>query len=481
MTKNALSFINIVVLSLIINLSSTKDVLVTAKSQSNNSLESQVNKETHSVKTSTAEQPCIRYCPGDSESDGGKSIAFLRLGRSGNEAEDDSEKEVRRAIDEAIKPQGSSASHNLTKRSNDAKEEEQSTAEDAATNPEDQEEGESFEDNLDVEASYNPSNEEYDNPTEDKERFEYVPYEDFELISQPEDEDESMFEPFFKPKVLHPSSPGYYDYIEKRNSFSLRPMKKLRPIFPHKKDGIDIFRPTKKNNFAFRPMKKGNFAFRPMKKSNFAFRPMKKSNFEFRPMKRGNFDFRPMKKGNFDFRPMKKTNFDFRPMKRSNFAFRPMRRSNFAFRPMKRSTFDFRPMKRSNFAFRPMKKLSDSFSFRPVKKSFQFRPMKKRGQVSKDSFLRYGKRDSFALRPMKRPEDSFVLRPMKKDADDFDGSFFDHKFFNSYGKRSSFSLRPMKKDMTGFQFRPMKRYVSEDDSFVWNPLNLPAVYENPTE
>merc|ERR1711963_350803 len=146
MTKNGLSFITIVVLSLIINLSSKKDVLVTAKSQSNNSIESQVNKETHSVKTSTAEQPCIRYCPGDSESDGGKSIAFLRLGRSGNEAEDDSEKEVRRAIDDAIKPQGSSASHNLTKRSNDAKEEEQSTAEDAATNPEDQEEGESFED-----------------------------------------------------------------------------------------------------------------------------------------------------------------------------------------------------------------------------------------------------------------------------------------------------------------------------------------------
>ena len=43
MTKNALSFINIVILSLIINLSSTKDVLVTAKSQSIKSLESQVN------------------------------------------------------------------------------------------------------------------------------------------------------------------------------------------------------------------------------------------------------------------------------------------------------------------------------------------------------------------------------------------------------------------------------------------------------
>jgi len=61
------------------------------------------------------------------------------------------------------------------------------------------------------------------------------------------------------------------------------------------------------------------------------------------------------------------------------------------------------------------------------------------------------------------------------------GLFFDHKFFNSYGKRDSFSLRPMKKDMTGFQFRPMKRYVSEDDSFVWNPSNLPRVYEIPTE
>ena len=44
MTKNGLSFITIVVLSLIINLSSTKDVLVTAKSQSDISIESQVNK-----------------------------------------------------------------------------------------------------------------------------------------------------------------------------------------------------------------------------------------------------------------------------------------------------------------------------------------------------------------------------------------------------------------------------------------------------
>ena len=44
MTKNGLSFITIVVLSLIINLSSTKDVLVNAKSQSDISIESQVNK-----------------------------------------------------------------------------------------------------------------------------------------------------------------------------------------------------------------------------------------------------------------------------------------------------------------------------------------------------------------------------------------------------------------------------------------------------
>ena len=44
MTKNALSFITIVVLSLIINLSSTKQILVTANSQSNNPTESQVNK-----------------------------------------------------------------------------------------------------------------------------------------------------------------------------------------------------------------------------------------------------------------------------------------------------------------------------------------------------------------------------------------------------------------------------------------------------
>ena len=44
MTKNGLSFITIIVLSLIINLSSTKDVLVTAKSQSDISIESQVNK-----------------------------------------------------------------------------------------------------------------------------------------------------------------------------------------------------------------------------------------------------------------------------------------------------------------------------------------------------------------------------------------------------------------------------------------------------
>merc|ERR1711936_644076 len=87
-------------------------------------------------------------------------------------------------------------------------------------------------------------------------------------------------------------------------------------------------------------------------------------------------------------------------------------------------------------------------------------------QMSKDSFLRYGKRDSFALRPMKRPEDSFVLRPMKKDANtDLNSILNDNDQLYIPEKRSSFSLRPMKKDLVGFQFRPMKRYL--EDSDVW--------------
>ena len=406
-----------------------------------------MNLEIEKPKVLTTEAPCIRFCPEDGESDGGKSIAFLRLGRSSEETQGDTEDEVRREIDEALKSNGSSGNHNINKRSNSAHEEDQELAEGAQSIPEDHD----LEEQLDIDLNSgdnHPTNVEYDNQGEDKELLEYVPYEDFELVSLPENEDEII-------NGLSPSSSVLSDYFEKRSSFSLRPMKK----------STFAFRPMKKSTFAFRPMKKSNFAFRPMKKSNFAFRPMKKSNFAFRPMKKGNFDFRPMKKGNFDFRPMKKTNFDFRPMKRSNFAFRPMRRSNFAFRPMKRSTFDFRPMKRSNFAFRPMKKFGDNFAFRPVKKSFQFRPMKK-GQMSKDSFLRYGKRDSFALRPMKRPEDSFALRPMKKDANtDLNSISNDDNQLYFPEKRSSFSLRPMKKDMTGFQFRPMKRY--SEDSDVW--------------
>jgi len=457
MTKNALSISTLVVVSLILNSSTTKYTFVSATPQSEKPVESEVNKDAGSIKASTTESPCIRYCPGDGESDGGKSIAFLRLGRSSEETENNTEDKIRQEINDAIEEsKGSSGIHNLAKRSSSAEDENQSLSKNPQSNLEEQDAADPLEDEIDTDTLEDPSNAAYDEDAEEKEQFEYVPYEDFEIANLPEIENEDVF----IPKVFYPSSSDFYNVYGKRSSFSLRPMKKSN----------FAFRPMKKSNFAFRPMKKNNFAFRPMKKSNFAFRPMKKSNFEFRPMKRGNFDFRPMKKGNFDFRPMKKTNFDFRPMKRSNFAFRPMRRSNFAFRPMKKSNFDFRPMKRSNFAFRPMKKLSDSFSFRPVKRSFQFRPMK-RGQMSKDSFLRYGKRDSFALRPMKRPEDSFVLRPMKKDAD-FDGSLMDHLYLPS-GKRSSFSLRPMKKDMTGFQFRPMKRYSEDSDALRLGTYGVP--------
>merc|ERR1712141_958203 len=123
---------------------------------------------------------------------------------------------------------------------------------------------------------------------DEKEQVEFVPYEELDSENiESEEQDADLLDV----KTLFPySARSLADFINKRNSFSLRPMKR--------------------NNFAFRPMKKNNFAFRPMKKSNFAFRPMKKNNFAFRPMKRNgdSFTFRPFKKSgnNFALRPMKR-------------------------------------------------------------------------------------------------------------------------------------------------------------------------------
>ena len=328
------------------------------------------------------------YFKHDEDSDGGKSMAFLRLGRSTEDAQDKDEI-IRKEIDEALKSTVSNKKHNIAKRSNVPQDLDDGLIHDVPTITDDQNNGESEQSEVlgrfANSSPYDPTEVQNEEDLHEKENIEFIPYEGSDSAEEEEDGD------LLDMKALFPYSSSLAEFFNKRNSFSLRPMKR--------------------NNFAFRPMKKNNFAFRPMKKNNFAFRPMKRNNFAFRPMKKNNFAFRPMKKNNFAFRPMKK----------------------------------------NNFAFRPMKKNGDSFTFRPFKKSgnhFAFRPMKRGTQFSKDSFLRYGKRDSFALRPMKRsstfalrpmkrPEDSFVLRPMKK------GSFSLRPMKKD---TIGFQLRPMKRN-----------------------------------
>lgn len=417
MTKNAVIFS--VVVSQIFFLNTFTHICIAA-TQPPDTLETSEKPSTNPPIT----EPWHHYYKHDEASDGGKSMAFLRLGRSRRSSEDvqDKDENIRKEIDEALKSTVSKIEHNIAKRSNSPEDldvEDVTQISDDQTNNGQDESGilgrfafhtqSRFPHTLSSVSLIDSNEPQYKENHDEKEQVEFVPYEESDSENiESEEQDADLLDV----KTLFPYSVrSLADFINKRNSFSLRPMKR--------------------NNFAFRPMKKNNFAFRPMKKSNFAFRPMKKSNF----------------------------------------AFRPMKKNNFAFRPMKRNNFAFRPMKRNNFALRPMKRNGDSFTFRPFKKSgnnFALRPMKRGSQFSKDSFLRYGKRDSFALRPMKRsrtfefrpmkrPEGSFVLRPMKKDS--FIGSVVGDDAIPASipEKKNSFSLRPMKKDTIGFQLRPMKR------------------------
>jgi len=398
MTKNVSSIVLVVVLSL--NQSFFSIISVHAAEKSNNNIVANKQPDDTLPLTELLEHDYLN----DDVAAGGRSMTFLRFGRSIKDDDVNTKKDIRKEGDEAKKHTKGShqPGHHISKRSNFPSDEDDDlfdaiVKEDGNIDPEYDEE--------EVQDSNHPD------------------YDDIDMGNK------------------HiPSTPE--GHLDKRNSFDLRPMKR--------------------NTFAFRPMKRSNFAFRPMKKNNFAFRPMKRSNFAFRPMKKNdhtleNLNFLPRILDNFDYL-MKRNNFAFRPMKRNNFAFRPMKRSNFAFRPMKRNNFAFRPMKRNSFALRPVKKASLNI--------FKLRPMRKGPPPQKqyENFLRYGKRDSFALRPMKRgntfafrpmkrpePDDSFVLRPMKKDTAHISDDV------KSPEKKSSFSLRPMKKDTTGFQLRPMKR------------------------
>ena len=273
----------------------------------------------------------------DDEYAGGKSLAFLRLGRS-SEEEHSTDEVLRKEIDDAIKSSGIQHKHNITKRSNSPDGEDDSEVD--VDNPN------TIDGKNNDEVTSGLSDIESEEELDEKEKEEYVPYEESATLSLPDfNSEEENSEAFDLNTSPYLSSHPDFTRLGKRNSFSLRPMKR--------------------NNFAFRPMKRNNFAFRPMKRNNFAFRPMKRNNFAFRPMKRNNFAFRPKK--------------------RNNFALRPMKRNNFAFRPMKRSG--------NSFALRPVKKQGNNFALRPMKRTSS-------PQSRKENFLRYGKRDSFALRPM---------------------------------------------------------------------------------
>ena len=338
-----------------------------------------------------------RYYPNDDEeSDGGKSIAFLRLGRSGVEAKEKAE-DIRKEVDQAMKTNTGSChpNHTIKKRSSQPESVDEALINDIML--EDPDENEMVRSpvlgNLAITNHYDTKEKYHDDEFEDTERESSSPYQE---VATDDDLGEA------------------YGYMSDLNS-----------VFPNEYS-MDNFL-SKRNSFDLRPMKRGNFAFRPMKKSNFAFRPMKRSNFAFRPMKKNNFAFRPMKKNNFDFRPMKRSNFAFRPMKKNSFALRPVKKGGFPFL--------FFPTQKGK-RITPRIKSKDNFLRYGKRGSFALRPMKRPA-------------NPFTFRPMKRPEDSFVLRPMKKDNVNSLGSISEDA-----EKRNSFSLRPMKKN---FQFRPMKR------------------------
>merc|ERR1712241_326316 len=167
----------------------------------------------------------------DDAAAGGRSMTFLRLGRSIKDDDENTKNEIRKEGDEAKKHTNGShqSGHHISKRSNFPSDEDDDLI-DAI---------------IKTKGNIDP---EYDE-------------EEVQDSNQPDYDDIYMAD-----KQI-PSKPE--DHLNKRNSFDLRPMKR--------------------NTFAFRPMKRSNFAFRPMKKNNFAFRPMKRNNFALRPMKRTNF------------------------------------------------------------------------------------------------------------------------------------------------------------------------------------------------
>merc|ERR1712110_1342356 len=360
---------------------------------------------------------------------GGRSMTFLRFGRSIKDDDVNTKKDIRKEGDEAKKPTKGShqPGHHITKRSNFPSDEDDDLI-DAI---------------VKADGNIDP---EYDE-------------EEVQDSNQPDYDDIDMAD-----KQI-PSTPE--GHLNKRNSFDLRPMKR--------------------NTFAFRPMKRNNFAFRPMKKNNFALRPMKKNdhtlgNLNFSPRILDNFDYL-MKRNNFAFRPMKRNNFAFRPMKRSNFAFRPMKRNSFALRPVKKAPvniFKLRPMrkgpppqkqyenflrygKRDSFALRPMKR-GNTFAFRPMKRpddSFVLRPMKKDTNPISDDVKSPGKKSSFSLRPMKKDTTGFQLRPMKRaefEKYEIQNSWKDGEPLDPYQSIEDYSGidSVFKRGMSGFALRPMK-------------------------
>jgi len=350
MTKNALIFSVVVFLSFFLNIF-TNTCFAAEQHQT-----AKPDTIKRSITKPPITEPYHHYYHHDEDSDGGKSMAFLRLGRSVDDDAEESDEIVRKEIETALKSAVSNMKHNIAKRSNEPEDLDDGLIDEVPTMSDGENNGE-------LEQSYGPREIENEEELQEKEA---------ELANI---EGEENGDDILDLKTLHPYS-SFTEFLNKRNSFSLRPMKR--------------------NNFSFRPMKRNNFEFRPMKKSNFAFLPMKRTNFEFRPMKRSNFAFRPMKRNgdSFTFRPFKKSG--------SNFKLRPMRRA----RQFTKDSF-LRYGKRDSFALRPMKR-SGTFEWSPMKRpegSFVLRPMKK---------------NSFSLRPMKKDTTGFQLRPMKRSNDNYD-------------------------------------------------------------
>lgn len=298
----------------------------------------------------------------EGESDGGKSIAFLRLGRSSGEVG------------------GLQEQHTIIKRSNDLQDDEESI-------------------NLDGGITADEKN----NVDSPKDLFERELRENNDAVIGLANAKFDNTMPFLSHRIF--GNDLIFGKKRNNNNFSLRPMKKSS------------------NNFELRPMKRqGNNwmsktrVTRAGEENSFSFRPMRRSSnsFDLRPMKRGSFELRPMKRGSFELRPMKRGSFELRPMKRANdnFSLRPMKKSSFSLRPMKKSgdSFGLRPMKRNYYReWRPLDEFQDLEDFEGLQalvkraaNTFALRPMRRR------------RVDDFPLiRTTKQSDASFALRPMK--------------------------------------------------------------------